>query len=126
MRRNTTLGHSVHTLGANLNLYPTTLTSRNSCMQRLVAILFGNSYPITHTIGVRCIAIAHDRIYRPAELLLHLALTVDNHTQGKDIVNTFKRHVLFAHLVPDRVDGLGAALNVVLNALTVDSRDNRN
>ncbi len=118
--RNASLGHGIHTFGADLYLDPTPLASRNGGVQRLVTVRFGNGDPVAHAVGIGSVAVAHDRIYGPAELLLRLALAVDDDAQREDVVNPLERNVLLAHLVPNRVDRLGAALYVVADALTVD------
>ena len=110
----TSLRHSIHSLGAYLYLHPATSTCRYGGVQRLVTILLWDGHPVTHTLWVGGVAVAHHRIYRPAELLLQLLGAVDNHTQREDVVNTLEAHILLAHLVPDGIYRLGAALDVVV------------
>ena len=110
----TSLGHGIHTLRADLYLHPATAACRHGGVQRLVAVGLGDGHPVAHTLGVGRVAVANDRIDRPAELLLQLTLAVDDDAQGEDVVNTLERHVLLTHLVPDRVNRLGAALDVIV------------
>ena len=114
MCRDTSFCDGIHTLRANLYLHPATFARRDGSVQRLVAILLRDGHPIAHTLGVGRVAVAHHRVYCPAELLLHLALAVDYDAQCEDIVNTFEADILLAHLIPYRVDRLGAALDVIL------------
>ena len=114
MRGDTSLGNGIHTLGANLNLHPAALARRDGGMQRLVAVRLGDCNPVAHTLGVGRVAVAHYGIDRPAELLLQLLLTIDNHAQGKNIVNALEGYALLAHLIPDGIDRLGAALDMVM------------
>ena len=60
------------------------------------------------------IEIRDDRIDRPALLLLLFERTVQDDTDGEDVIYPLERDVLLAHLVPDREDRLGAALDVLL------------
>ena len=113
VRRDTSLGYGIHTLGAYLYLHPATAACRHGGVQRLVAVGLGDGNPIAHTLGVGRVAVAHDRIDRPAELLLQLTLAVDDDAQGEDVVNTLERNVLLTHLIPDGIYRLGAALDVV-------------
>ena len=112
----TSLSNLVHTLGANLNLHPAALARRYGRMKRLVAVRLGDSNPVAHTLGVGRVAVADNRIYGPAELLLHLARAVDNDAQGEDVIDALEGNVLLAHLIPDRVNRLGAALDMVVKA----------
>ena len=94
-------------------------------MQRLVAILLRDGYPITHTVGVGRIAVAHDRVGGPAETLLILTLAVDDDTQSEDVEDSLEGHSLLTHLIPDGVDRLGAALDVVSYILSIETLDDR-
>ena len=90
-------------------------------MQTLVAVGLRNGNPVAHTVGIWCVEVADNRVYKPTLRLLLLLRTVDDNAQGKDIVYTLKWHLLLAHLVPNRVYRLGAALDVVVDARVVHS-----
>ena len=98
---NTELGNVVHTLCTNLNLYPLALAGRDRCVQTLVTIRLRDGNPVAHTVGIWCVEVAHYRVDYPTLRLLLLLRTVDNNTQGKDVVDTLKWHLLLAHLVPN-------------------------
>ena len=117
----TQLGDVVHTLGANLNLHPLAIARSHGGVQRLVTIRLRNRYPVAHTVGIWCVEVAHDGVGEPALRLLERLRTVDDDTDGEYVVDTLERYLLLAHLVPDGVDRLGAALDVVLYAGGIES-----
>ena len=121
----TELGDVVHTLGTNLNLHPLAVARSYGGVQRLVAIRLRNRDPITHTLGVRGVEVAHDGVCQPALRLFEIFGTVDDDTNGEDVVDTLEWHLLLAHLVPNRIDRLGAALYVILYAGRVEPFANR-
>ena len=64
--RDTALGHGIHTLRADLDLDPAAASGRHGRMQGLVTVRLGDGDPVAHTLGVGRIAVAHDRVDRPA------------------------------------------------------------
>ena len=118
VRGDASLGHGVHAFGADLHLDPAAF-GRHGGVQRLVAVRLGDRDPVAHALGIGRVEVRHHRIGRPAELFLGLLRAVDDDADGEDVVDALERDVLFVHLVPDREDRFGAALDVVFDAEAV-------
>ena len=117
MSRHSTFGHLVHAFGADLYLDPTALGGHDRRVQRFVAVRFGNRNPVAHTVWIGCIKIGHDRVDRPAKSFLLLTRAIDHDPDRKKVVHFVETDVHPLHLTPDRIDRLGAALEVVLKFL---------
>ena len=100
----TAFGNLVHTFGTYLYLNPLLLWAQHRDVQTLVAIRFGYRQPVAQSFRVRLIHIGNNRVSLPALHFLLLQRTIDNDTDGKQIIHTLKRALLLLHLLPDRVD----------------------
>ena len=89
-------------------------------VERFVAVGFGDGDPVAHPLGIGRVEIRDDRIDRPALLLLLFERTVQDDTDGEDVIYPLERDVLLAHLVPDREDRLRAALDVIAQPRLVE------
>ena len=121
----TQLGDIVHSLGTNLYLHPLAIARRYGSVQRLVAIRLRNRNPIAHTVGVRRVEVAHNRVCQPALRLFEIFGAIDDNTNSEDVVNALERHLLLAHLVPDGVNRFCSALDVVLYTCRIEPLANR-
>ena len=112
MGSNAALSHLVHSLCANLNLHPLVLRAFYRDVQTLISIRLRHGKPIAHALWVRGVHVGDDGECLPALLFFFLGRTVDNDSDGKEVVNAFKGAFLLLHLLPYRMDGLGTALHV--------------
>ena len=85
-------------------------------MQALVAVRFRHGEPVAQTLGVRLVHVGHNRVDLPTLHLLFLQWRVENYAYGEEVVDAFKLATLLLHLLPDRVNALGAAFHVKLQA----------
>ena len=85
-------------------------------MQTLIAVRLRHGEPVAQTLGIGLVHIRHNRIRLPALHLLLILRTVDDDTDGEEVVDALKTALLFLHLLPDRVYRLRAALDMALDA----------
>ena len=116
MRGKSFFRHKIHTAGAELNLHPLVVRPHHSGVEGLIAVAFGDGYPVTHTGRIGRVHISENRVCEPTVTLLLRRFGIKYDTYGKKVVDTGKVHFLFAHLVPDRRYGLGAAFYLELEA----------
>src|SRR5574344_148659 len=108
----TTFGNLIHTFSTYLYLHPFLFRSEHCDMQTLIAIAFRHRKPVTQSFRIRLIHIRNDGIYLPALHLLLLYRSIQNNTDSKKVIDTFKATLLFLHLLPDTMNGLGTSLHV--------------
>ena len=119
----TTLGHLVHTFGANLNLHPVATTSGHRSLQRLIAVALGNRHPVPQPLGVGHIEVRHHRIDTPTSgFFLFGSASLDDDTDSIEVVHLVEGYVAFVHLIPDGEDTLGARLDVVFHTRSLQFR----
>lgn len=86
MGRDAPLRHGVHPLGADLDFDPPSLFGGDGGVERFVAVGFGDGDPVAHPLGIGRVEIRDDRIDRPALLLLLFERTVQDDTDGEDVI----------------------------------------
>ena len=117
----TFLSHLVHTLGTYLHLNPFTFRTHHRNVQRLVTITFWHRNPIAQTLGISCVHIGNNRKCLPTCRLLALYRTIYNNTYSKQVINFLEWHLLFAYLIPYRMNTLCSALNRKLQTLSLEA-----
>src|SRR5688572_18058904 len=88
-------------------------------MQRLVTITLWHAYPVAQAFRTRLVKIGNHRIHLPAIFLLTLLRRCQYDAYGEEVIHFFKGHMLLAHLVPDRVYGFGAAVDLEIKILSL-------
>ncbi len=111
------LGYLVHPFAADLYFDPTARIGDDRRMQRFVSVRLRNRYPIAHTVRIGRIEIGHDRVDTPALRLLLFPRAIDDDPDREQVVHLVEADAHPLHLAPDRVDRLGAALQVIPDAL---------
>jgi len=111
------LGYLVHPFAADLYFDPTARIGDDRRMQRFVSVRLRNRYPIAHTVRIGRIEIGHDRVDTPALRLLLFPGAIDDDPDREQVVHLVEADAHPLHLAPDRVDRLGAALQVIPDAL---------
>ena len=114
MCRQTSLRNLIHSLRANLYLYPLTFWTHHGDVQRLVTIGLGHTQPVPHALRIGSVHVRHDAEHLPTFLFLLFRSAIQYHANGKQIIDAFKLTFLFQHLLPDGMDGLRSALDVEL------------
>lgn len=102
------LGLLVHGEGADLDLQHLALRAEHRGMQRLVAVLLGVGDVVVELVGHVMPARVDDAQHRVA--VAHLG---HQDTHRADVVDLGEVDALALHLPPDRVDVLGAAIDLV-------------
>ena len=74
-------------------------------METLVAILFGDTEPITEAFWVGAIHVRDDGIYLPAVEFLAFEWRVKDNSNSKEVVDAIHIAMLRLHLVVDAMDG---------------------
>ena len=97
----------VHTAGPYLHLYPAATGAHYRGMQRLIAIALRHAYPVAKALITGMVEVGDDGVYLPAIFLFPLGRRLKDNADGKKIIHLIKGHMLFAHLIPDRVYCLG-------------------
>ena len=87
-------------------------------MQAPVAVGLGVRDPVTEPFGILLVLFRHESEHFPAEFPLQLEVirTVDDEADREHVEDAFERDLLLDHLGPDGVGGLGADLQLVLDA----------
>ena len=104
-------GNLVHTAGAYLHLDPALTGPQHGDVQRLIPVRLGNGEPVFHSLGVGLVHVGDNRVDLPAVGLLLVERSLQNHPNGKEVVDVFQVGLLFFHLVPDGKNRLGAPLD---------------
>ena len=115
MGSHTSLSNLVHTFRAYLHLHPFLLRTEHCDMQTLITIRLGYTKPVAQTLRIRLVHIRHYRIGLPTLHLLLFNGTVDDDTDGEEVIDTFEGTLLLLHLLPDAVDALRATLDVTVD-----------
>ena len=106
----------VHTFCTDLYLHPLLFRTEHGDMQTFVAVRLRHAKPVTQAFGIRLVHIRHYRVRLPTLHLLHLLRTVDDDTDGKEIIHAFERTLLLLHFLPDGVYRLCTAFDMALDA----------
>ena len=110
------LGHFVHALCAYLHFHPFLLRSEHCDVQTLISVRLRHREPVAQSLRVGLIHVGYYRICLPALHLLQFERRVDDDTDGKQVVYSLEGAFLLLHLLPYRVNTLGAALHVELES----------
>ena len=102
----------VHALRANLHLHPAVIRAEHGGLQRLVPVRLGHGNPVPQALWVGRVLVGHDRVSPPAIGLLLRPGTVEDETNGEDVVYLLELHLLLTHLVQDRGDRLRPPLHL--------------
>ena len=119
------LGYLVHSLGAYLHFHPFLLRAEYGDVQTLIAVGLRHRKPVAQSLGIRLIHVGNHRISLPAVHLLFIGRRVENDAYGKQVVYAFKFAALLLHLLPYRMDALGASLDVKFQPGIFQSLGNR-
>ena len=103
---NAVLGLLVHGTGADLHLEGDALVTDDRGVQALVAVGLGGGDIVLEAVGQRVVHIVDE-----AQGAVALGQTVQNHTNGVNIVDLIKGLVLHDGLAVDAVDALDPALD---------------
>lgn len=117
MSRHSTFGHLVHAFGADLYLDPTALGGHDRRAAAIRSRSIWESKSSRATVWVGDIKSVTIRVDRPAKSFLLLTRAIDHDPDRKKVVHFVETDVHPLHLTPDRIDRLGAALEVVLKFL---------
>ena len=115
----TTFGNLVHPFGSDLYFHPFLFRTEYGDMQRLIAIRLGYRQPVAQTFGIGLIHIRDYRISLPALHFLLILRTVDDDTDGEEIVDALEAALLLLHLLPDAMDRLRTALDMTVDACSL-------
>ena len=116
----TALGGLVHALGAYLHLDPLVARAIHGDVQRLIAVALGDGDPVLEAGRVGLVDVGDDGVGEPAGALLVLGRGVQDDAYGKQVIDAVQVHILFLHLLPDAVDGLGASLEFEFEPLLAE------
>ena len=125
MGSQTLLCNFIHTLRAYLNLHPALAWTGYRSMQRFVSVRFWNGYPILQSRRVWLEHVCHNGKGFPTVASLVFKRGVDNDSYGKQIIDVFEFRILFPHLVPNGIDGLGAPFYLKFEAVILKLLFNR-
>ena len=118
--RESVLGDIVHSFGSDLHLHPFLFWSQNGGVQTLVSVALRHAEPVAHTLWVRLIHICDECECLPALHVFLLSWSVDDDSDGEEVIYTLEGALLLLHLLPDRVDTLGAALHVIFQSGSIE------
>jgi hypothetical protein len=112
VRGDACLGHLVHLAGADLHLDPLAVAARDGGVDRAVAV----------RLGLADIVLEPPRHGAPAlmdhtEDTVAVGLGVADHPEAVDVGESREGQFLLAHLAPDRIGLLGAAVDIGLDAV---------
>ena len=116
------LGNLVHTVGADLHLYPPSLLAHQRYVQGLVAVGLGMVDPIAQAVGVRLVNLAYRHVN--VEALVHLLFTLlrlEDNPHGQDVIYLVERYVLVLHLVPNGIRAFHTRLDFILQPHLVEN-----
>ena len=116
MGSQSTFGHSIHTFGTYLDLYPCIFRTKYRDVKTFVSIAFRNTEPVTQTFGVRLVHIGNNTINLPTLHLFPFRKRVKNNTDGKKIIDSLEVGLLFLHLLVDGVYTLGTSLDMKMQS----------
>ena len=111
------LCHLVHTVGAYLYLYPSSLLAHQRDVQSLVAVSLGMVEPVAQTVGMTLVQLADGHV--DVEAFVHLVdpyFGREDDANGQDIVYLVEGDMLVLHLVPDGEWIFYAGFDFVVNA----------
>ena len=110
----------VHALGSDLYLYPFVFRTQHSGMQTFITVALRHAEPVAHTLWVWLIHVGDEGKGLPALHILFLSWCIEDNTDGKEVVYTLEGALLLLHLLPDRVDTLGAAFHVIFQTGSIE------
>ena len=117
VRGQAAFGSLIHPLGPDLHLDigPVPVPYRN--VQGLIAVWLRKGEPVPEPVGVLLVFFSHIAEYLPAESLFSVRVwrAVNYEPDGKNIIDSFERHLLLAHLVVDGPGCLGPDFQLVLD-----------
>ena len=104
----------VHSVGADLHLYPLSLVRHHRHVEGLVAVGLRVVHPVAQPVGVALVDLVQSHIDLEAVVDLVLAvLRREDDADGEDVVDLLEGDVLVLHLAPDGVGALDTLLDVV-------------
>jgi hypothetical protein len=109
-------GDLVHPPGPDLYFYPFALGTHDGGVQGFIPVRLGIAQPVTEAFRRRIIFIRYHGIDLPAIFFFFFQRGVEDHPDCKKVIDFFESNAFFAHLVPDRVDALGAAIDIEVEA----------
>ena len=115
-------GNLIHTVGANLHLYPSSLLRHKCDVQGLVTVRLRVVEPVAQTVGMRLVYLAYCHIY--AEALVDFVLPLfgrEDDAHSEYVVYLFEGDMLVLHLVPDGVGAFYPFLQSVFDTHLVES-----
>ena len=108
------LGGVVHLAAPDLYFHPVAVGSHDGDMQGAVLVHLGGRQPVAHAVGVLGIDLGHLVVDIPADAFLGtLIVTLKDDARGIQVVHFLKGDVLLLHLVPNRVAGLHARVELI-------------
>ena len=110
----------VHALGSDLYLYPFVFRTQHSGMQTFITVALRHAEPVAHTLWVWLIHVGDEGKGLPALHILFLSWCIEDNTDGKEIVYTLEGALLLLHLLPDRVNTLGAAFHMIFQTGSIE------
>ena len=111
------LGNLVHALGANLHLYPLSLTRHHRGVKSLIAVGLGMVDPVAQTVWMTLIDLVESNV--DAEALVDFVLRIrwfEDDAYGEDVVDLVEGDMLVLHLRPDGVRTLDPGLDGIFDA----------
>ena len=110
----------VHALGSDLYLYPFVFRTQYGGMQTFITVALRHAEPVAHTLWVWLIHVGDEGKGLPALHILFLSWCIEDNTDGKEVVYPLEGALLLLHLLPDRVDTLGAAFHVIFQTGSIE------
>ena len=109
--------HLVHTVGADLYFYPSSLLTHQGNVECLIAVCFRMVQPVAQTVWMTLVDFTDGYVDIEAFVYFvcsHLWCKDDAHS--KNVVNLIEGNVLVLHLIPNRIRALHACFDFVFYA----------
>lgn len=119
-------GDLLHALRADLHLYPYSVGTHNSRVQRFVAVGLGHRNPVAQAIRFRRIDVGDSREYLPALCLFRgERQRLEDDPDGEQVVNLLEGNLFALHLAPDRVKAFDTSRNFEVDMVPLERFDDR-
>ena len=119
-------GDLLHALRADLHLYPYSVGTHNSRVQRFVTVGLGHRNPVAQAIRFRRIDVGDSREYLPAQCLFRgERQRLEDDPDGEQVVNLLEGNLFALHLAPDRVKAFDTSRNFEVDMVPLERFDDR-